>query len=465
MVLRLTMNIETTQGNLLKAPAEALVNTVNCVGVMGKGIALQFDREFPKNTVPYKAACKAKTLRPGDVLSVTLQLQLENQLPRYIFNFATKDNWRQPSRIEWIKRGLEILVKEVVATGVRSIAIPPLGCGAGGLQWSQVEPLIRAAFEPLEDVRVLLFAPEGAPPASEMSAPPKAPRMTPEAALMVKLLSRYSLLDLEFSQLELQKLAYLLQQSGHSMRKLHFEQMQYGPAARELYPMLRNWENHWTIGFGDGTGGAREPIFLKPEIVQQAEAFLENNPDAEAEGHLENVLRLIEGLDTALGLELLASVHWAARHYPRAACDSEAAIARIHSWNSHKKAAFNSEFIQIAWQRLRDFGWMQNLRPEWMRGLECESTQVESVTEWVEAHPELTQLLPQLRRELNDLFHEAHFQLQLWPNPEANREELWIEVETQLSPAQRTTQLEEFDRRFWLPHAAKWQGILGVTLA
>lgn len=458
------MNIELKHGNLLKAPVEALVNTVNCVGVMGKGIALQFDREFPENTLPYKAACKERNLRPGEILTVTLQLQLDNQLPRYIFNFATKDNWRQPSRIEWIERGLIALVDEVIRTGVKSIAIPPLGCGAGGLQWSQVQPLIVAAFAPLKDVQVFLFPPEGAPSASEMADPQKAPRMTAENALMVTLLSRYSLLDLEFSQLELQKLAYLLQQSGHAMPRLHFEQKQYGPATREFFPMLRNWENHWTIGFGDGTGGVRKPIFLKPEVVQQAESFLEDNPNAEAKAHLESVLRLIEGLDTALGLELLASVHWVARHYPRAAIDSEEAIERIHAWNSHKKAAFNPEFIQIAWQRLRDFGWMENLSPEWMRGFECESNQVELVTEWVESRLGLSQLLPEMRRELNNLFHEAHFHLQLWPNPEANRNELWIEVETQFSLARRTAQLEEFDRRFWLSHAAKWQGTLGVTL-
>ena len=458
------MNIEIKHGNLLKAPAEALVNTVNCVGVMGKGIALQFDREFPENTVPYKAACKENTLRPGEILAVTLQLQLDNQLPRYIFNFATKDNWRQPSRIEWIERGLVALVEEVVRTGIKSIAIPPLGCGAGGLKWSQVQPLIVAAFEPLKDVQVLLFPPEGAPSAQEMSAPPKAPKMTTESALMVTLLSRYSLLDLEFSQLELQKLAYLLQQSGHSMPRLHFEQMQYGPAARELYPMLRNWENHWTLGFGDGTRGAREPILLKPDVVAQAEKFLKSNPAPEAQNHLKKVLQLIEGLDTALGLELLASVHWVARHHAPAAINSDVALERVRQWNSHK-AAFDPRFVQIAWERLQEYGWLENLRPEWMQGFECSFDQIESVTQWVEARPEIGQLLPSIRRELNALFHESHFHLQLWPNPEDNREELWVEIETHFSATRRITQLEEFDRRFWSERAAKLQGFLGVTLA
>ncbi|RZM19678.1 MAG: Appr-1-p processing protein [Pedobacter sp.] len=372
-------NIEFIQGNLLQAQVEALVNTVNCVGVMGKGIAFQFAEKFHQNTSVYKAACKAHTLHPGGLLVVELQLELENQLPRFIINFATKDHWRSQTQLKWIEEGLQKLVVEVRERGISSIAIPALGCGNGGLDWNLVRPLIETAFQELSEVRVLVFPPNGAPNASDIEHLSKAPNMTPEAALMVKLISEYSVLDLEFSQLEVQKLSYLLQQSGYPMLRLHFEKMQYGPAAREWYPRLRNWEGHWTVGFGDGTGGSREPISLRPEIVEKAHKFLESNSNPDGEKHLQDVLDLIEGFDTALGLELLASVHWIARHHPKAAHDVNEAIRYIHQWNPRKEDMFPARFIELAWARLDEKGWLKNLKPEWMRSVESEQDAIRVV--------------------------------------------------------------------------------------
>jgi len=456
--------IEIQSGDLLRAPAEALVNTVNCVGVMGRGIALQFERAFPENARRYKAACKEKSLRPGDLLITELQLELENQIPRFIVNFATKDHWKAPSRLEWIASGLQTLRAEVEARCIVSIAVPPLGCGLGGLNWEEVRPLIEEAFADLPAVRVLLFPPEGAPDAATMAPPSKAPNMSHIAALTIELLETYSLLEGNFSQLEIQKLTYLLQEAGEPMTRLHFEKMQYGPAAKEIYNQLSNWENHWIIGFGDGTGSARAAMTLKPEALEAAHQYRAANPNPQSDGHLKRVWELIEGLDTALGLELLSSVHWAARHEPRAARDVNAAERYVHEWNSHKKAAFSSKHIALSWNRLREKGWLENLRPEWMRPFSAESEQVEAITHLVNGFEELPKLLLEAASELKKSFSSPTLHLELWHDPETNRDALSLQIETALSPALRAAQLEGFDRAWWLERAARWQGILGIEL-
>lgn len=149
--------IELTQGDLLKQDADALVNAVNCVGVMGRGIALQFRRAFPENFKIYESACKRAELRPGSML-VFETSRLKN--PRYVINFPTKRHWRDKSRLTDIESGLEALVAEVKRLGIRTIALPALGCGLGGLEWQDVHPRIEKAFSGVPEVHVWLFEPE-----------------------------------------------------------------------------------------------------------------------------------------------------------------------------------------------------------------------------------------------------------------------------------------------------------------
>jgi O-acetyl-ADP-ribose deacetylase (regulator of RNase III) len=148
------MTIERGTGNLLEADVDALVNTVNTEGVMGKGLALQFKKAFPDAFASYEQACKAGEVLPGHVHIVRRLTS-----PRFIINFPTKTRWRLPSKIEFIRDGLADLVNQVPALEIASIAIPPLGCGHGGLSWSDVKPLVLTAFEQLPSVRVVLFEP------------------------------------------------------------------------------------------------------------------------------------------------------------------------------------------------------------------------------------------------------------------------------------------------------------------
>lgn len=158
--------IELTRGNLLETEVDAMVNTVNCVGVMGKGIALQFKQAFPDNFKAYQTACRAGDVVPGRMF-VHANGNLVN--PRYIINFPTKRHWRGQSRLEDIHSGLKALIAEVQRLGIRSIAVPPLGCGLGGLDWRVVRPMIEQAFAALPEVRVLLFEPVSTPAAKTIN--------------------------------------------------------------------------------------------------------------------------------------------------------------------------------------------------------------------------------------------------------------------------------------------------------
>jgi O-acetyl-ADP-ribose deacetylase (regulator of RNase III) len=171
--------IESGSGDLLDADVEALVNTVNTVGVMGKGLALQFKRRFPANFATYAAACRRGEVEIGRMLVVETE---EPTGPRYIINFPTKKHWRDPSRLEYVTAGLSALVDEVRARGIRSIAVPPLGCGNGGLAWSDVEPLIERAVAGLPEVRVMVFPPSDIRP--ELARP--AGRPTSRSAARVR---------------------------------------------------------------------------------------------------------------------------------------------------------------------------------------------------------------------------------------------------------------------------------------
>jgi O-acetyl-ADP-ribose deacetylase (regulator of RNase III) len=148
--------IEFTKGNLLEANVDALVNTVNTVGVMGKGVALMFKEAFPDNFKAYEKACKHKEIRVGKMFVTERQNFIG---PKWIINFPTKQHWRNPSKIEWIEEGLEDLKRTIIENNIRSLAIPPLGSGNGGLEWANVRPRIEAALGDLRDVQIVVYEP------------------------------------------------------------------------------------------------------------------------------------------------------------------------------------------------------------------------------------------------------------------------------------------------------------------
>jgi O-acetyl-ADP-ribose deacetylase (regulator of RNase III) len=343
--------IHNAKGNLLGADAEALVNTVNCVGFMGKGIALQFKQAWPENFDAYAKACKAGHVRPGQMFIWETGRMVD---PKFIINFPTKRDWRGKSRIADIKNGLRALIADVRRLRIRSIAIPPLGCGNGGLNWRDVRPLIEEAFGELPEVSVLLYSPEGAPDAKAMPVNTAKPKMTASRALFIKLMNQYGALSYRRTLLEIQKLGYFLQEAGEPLR-LRFEAGLYGPYAANLNKVLELMEGHFTRGYGDSQRPDAE-IELLPGAVEAADDFLTDH--CESASRLTRVAELIQGFETPYGMELLSTVHWVCTHNIPKAATSNAAGQFVQDWNERKRDMFRPEHIRVAYERLRELSWI-----------------------------------------------------------------------------------------------------------
>lgn len=341
--------IELRRGDIFEADAEALVNTVNCVGVMGRGIALQFRKAFPENYRAYRAVCDRGELRPGVMF---IHERLHD--PRYIINFPTKRHWRGRSRMADIEVGLTALVEEVRTRGIRSIAIPPLGSGLGGLNWREVRPRIEAAFRALPEVRVLLFEPVGAPAPERMARAKTAPRMTIGRAALLELMRRYlaAAMDPAISLLEIHKLLYFIQEGGEEL-KLRYAKGLYGPYAENLRHLLNLIEGHFITGYGDAEDRPDKQIELLPETAAQAKRYLANHPATRK--RFDRVAELIEGFETPFGMELLATVHWVATYESAETADD--AVTRTYAWNPRKRM-FRGEHIRKAWAVLQKKGWV-----------------------------------------------------------------------------------------------------------
>jgi len=344
--------IEETKGNLLKADAEALVNTVNCVGHMGKGIALQFKQAYPDDFKAYAKACRSGEVVPGRMFIHETGLLMN---PKYIMNFPTKRHWRGPSRLKDIETGLEALARDIERLGIKSVAVPPLGCGNGGLDWGVVRPMIVRAFERLPDVRVMVFAPLGAPAARSMPVRTERPAMTVARALFVKLMEHYLIPAYQLTLLEIQKLAYFLQEAGEPLR-LEYEAGHYGPYAANLNKVLERIEGHYTSGYGDSQKPDVE-IELVPGAVAEADGVLCN--EKESTERLSRVATLIDGFESPYGMELLSSVHWVSTHQAPPVTDAESALERVHAWNPRKKKVLKTRHVKVAWRRLKDNGWIK----------------------------------------------------------------------------------------------------------
>lgn len=344
--------LTTVTGNLLQADVDALVNTVNTVGVMGKGIALQFRKAYPDMFAAYVKACKAGEVQLGR-MHVWETGALDG--PRFIINFPTKGHWRAGSKLRDIEAGLADLARVVAELGITSLALPPLGCGNGGLDWAEVEPLIRSAFTALPTVDVRIYAPGITPAAAEMPNATNRPDMSVGRAALVTLLDRYSRLALGATPIEVQKLMYFLQVLGEPLR-LNYTKNRYGPYADNLRHVLHAVEGHYLTGFGDGSARVleAEPIRTLPGAIDAAEAVLADHPETVA--RIDQVMGIIDGFESMYGMELLATVHWVSAENPDAAADWEKAANLVHQWTPRKKRMFTEDHIQVAWSALHERG-------------------------------------------------------------------------------------------------------------
>lgn len=346
--------IHYTTGDIFDSDAEALVNTVNCVGVMGRGIALQFKNKYPKNFKVYQQACKQGEVVAGKML-VFATGELMN--PQWIINFPTKRHWRAKSRIEDIELGLDDLINIIHQNQIRSIAIPPLGAGLGGLDWHEVRQKIEQKLSSLLDVDIFVYEPIGAPMSDKISHVQEVPNMTAGRAALIGLMQRYlnGLLDPFVSLLEVHKLMYFMQEAGENLR-LRYKKHHYGPYAENLRHVLNQIEGHFISGYADGGDQPTKPLTLVESAKEKARDFLDQEKYLATRQHFERVSKLVEGFESAYGLELLATVHWTVCKENITELDS--IIQFIHDWNE-KKQKFTPKQIEQAHRRLRQQGWIE----------------------------------------------------------------------------------------------------------
>ena len=344
--------IEYKTGDILREEAEALVNTVNCVGVMGRGIALQFKRAFPKNFKAYATHCKCNGMQPGHVF-VFETGQLTS--PRYIINFPTKRHWRGKSRIEDIESGLVSLAEEIRSRGIRSIAIPPLGSGLGGLNWSKVRTRMQAVLQELDGVKVIVFEPGGGPVDKRANRSSDAPKMTAGRAALVGLIDGYlrGWLDPFVTLLEVHKLMYFMQESGERLQ-LTYQKAPYGPYAENLRHVLHGVEGHFISGYADGGDQPSKQLELVPGAIKDATFFLESHPKTRQ--RFDKVTDLVEGFESSFGLELLSTVHWVVSQESARTFDD--VVAKTYAWNE-RKTRFSQHQIKIAFDVLSKKGWAE----------------------------------------------------------------------------------------------------------
>lgn len=346
-----------TRGNLLSADVEALVNTVNTVGVMGKGIALMFREEYGENYRLYKAACERGEVQIGRIFVTEVPPRLTSRV-RWILNFPTKESWRRRSRLEWIEAGLRDLRRVIREKGIRSVAVPPMGCGNGGLRWTDVRPLIEQELGGLDGVQVEVFEPTSR--YHNVAKRRGVESLTPARALVAEMIRRYWALGIECSLIEAQKLTYFLdrtirQQGLDDPLELTFQAGRYGPYADRLRHLLNAMDGSYLhCGKRISDASPQESIWFEERMTDRVAAYLKSEAK-EFVPALESTSVLIDGFESPFGMELLATVDWL---LAREGCEPtvDGLRAGLDRWpdnaGQRKQRLFDDRVLGIALQRI-----------------------------------------------------------------------------------------------------------------
>lgn len=339
-----------TKGNLLETDARAIVNTVNTVGIMGKGIALQFKERFPMNFKIYADLCKKGQVQIGKMLVVK-----ENSLhgEKIIINFPTKKEWYRKSQYSYVEEGLKDLVKVIEEYEIKSIAIPPLGCGNGGLQWEKVRILLEKYLNNL-DVDITVYEPNDAvKEILQNEAVRKEYGLTDARAMLLYALFQYERLGEVATVFAANKLAYFLQKSGEPLR-LQFVPYVYGPYAQAIEKVLYALNGKYLKGMEQMSVKPFEPLKLNYNRFPEVSSYVEKNLNQEQQGRLKNLFKVIEGFESSLSLEILASTHYLKSSDPELTEDQ--LFAKIQDWNQRKRNIIKKEYINIALNHLQNYG-------------------------------------------------------------------------------------------------------------
>ncbi|HBE83024.1 MAG TPA: macro domain-containing protein [Pyrinomonadaceae bacterium] len=351
------MTIKFVKGNLLEAKVDALVNTVNTIGVMGKGIALMFKERFTTNFKEYEAACRAGEVRVGEMF-VTANSEFDG--PKWIINFPTKEQWYRPTRLEWIESGMVSLKKVIREKGIKSVAVPPLGCGNGGLKWNVVRPIIERELSELDDVDVIVYEPVAK--YQNVAKKQGVEKLTPARAMIAELIRRYWVLGIECTFIEAQKLAWFLGRNINRLGlddplKLQFTANRYGPYAHQLSHLLNQLDGsylHCDKRIADAN--AFDSVWFEDSKREKLALYLKT----EAQAYLpavEATDRLIDGFQSPLGMEVLATVDWLVtrEHVQPTLSAVREGISNWPAGRSHakrKEELFSDNLLELAIERL-----------------------------------------------------------------------------------------------------------------
>jgi len=355
--------IQYTQGNLLDADVEALVNTVNTVGVMGKGIALMFKEQFKANYNEYVIACKAKEVVTGKMFVTETNALMG---AKWIVNFPTKQHWRSKSKLEWIVDGLQELRQFIINNQVKSIAIPPLGSGYGGLDWSSVKQKVEEALGDINDVDIIIYEP--IQKYQNVAKKDGVQKLTPARALIAELVRRYWVLGMECSLLEIQKLAWFLERAIEEVMvenaglenplKLKFVAHKFGPYADRLRHLLNSIDGSFLrcdkrINDADPL----DTIWFDGQKADYLNTYLKSEEMKPYVGALETTSKLIDGFESPFGMELLATTDWLITN-ENCEANVQSIQQGINNWPAGEQSAkrksslFDARVIEIALNRL-----------------------------------------------------------------------------------------------------------------
>ncbi len=338
--------IKFIKGNILESPAQALVNTVNTVGIMGKGIALQFREAFPNNYKAYREACKNNEVRIGKLFVYTDNNILAGE--KIIINFPTKTDWRKSSEYEYIEKGLEHLVEIIAEYNIKSIAIPPLGAGNGGLEWEKVKKMI---IEKLRNIDIEIYIYEPTKRIREHLKKEKV-KLTPARALLL-----YVLYDLvkhgEFvSEFSSEKVSYFLQQFGaEKYFNLKFTPNFYGPYSGKVRYILNVLNGSYVMGYSDMTKKPFQPLTILPDGYDMVKEYIEKNNELFEIG--ERTKKFLSGFYSDFGLELLSSVHYIMTK--NNTTEVREVMMKLSEWNNRKRSLFsNDNYVKIAINHIKE---------------------------------------------------------------------------------------------------------------
>ncbi|WP_138480090.1 type II toxin-antitoxin system antitoxin DNA ADP-ribosyl glycohydrolase DarG [Dyadobacter bucti] len=332
-------------GNILDSTAYALINTVNTVGVMGKGIALQFKKAYPNNFKSYENASKSRSVVVGKMF-VTKDYNADSG-EKLIINFPTKIDWRKPSEYEYIEDGLEDLINVIKDNQIKSIAIPPLGAGNGGLKWEKVKKIIE---NKLKDLDIEIFVYE---PTDQIKEHLKNERVKLTDARALLLFVLYDLVrhGEYVSEFSAEKVCYFLQKFGaKKYLKLDYEANFYGPYSGKVRFVLNALNGSYIMGFSDMNKKPFEPLTLVGDGYETVKKHVYENPELLAIAT--KTIEFLRDFYSDFGLELLSSIDYIGTN--QGSFQTEIITQRLDEWSDRKRSLFsNKRYIDISIRHLQ----------------------------------------------------------------------------------------------------------------